>query len=101
MDDLSILASVALNAVPYPSWPKVVPFPSANSFSYSLIKCWQKFAQIFLSSLVFLCHIYVLIVEAATLGEFNHIITYNIHIAEFVISTWMCHEEHLDLLSGV
>ena len=50
------MAYVALNAVPCPSWPRVVPPPSAESSSYSAIKCWQKFSQIFLTSLVLLCH---------------------------------------------
>ena len=56
MEDSSIVASVALNAVPYNSWPRVLPPNSSNSFSYSAIKRWQKFAQILLSYLVLLCH---------------------------------------------
>ena len=56
MDDLYIVDSVTLNAVLYPSWPMVVPPPSANSFSYSTIKCWRDFDQIFLSYFVLLYH---------------------------------------------
>ena len=56
MEDSSSVASVALNAVPYTSWPRVLPTPSANRFSHSAIKCWRDFDQIFLSYLVLLYH---------------------------------------------
>ena len=42
--------------------------------------------------------LYGLCVESATLGEFNHIASDYIYIAEFTISNWMRHEEHLNLL---
>ena len=35
MDNSAIVASVELNAVPYPYLPRVVPTLSDNSFSYS------------------------------------------------------------------
>ena len=57
MDDSSIVDSVILNAVLYPSFPRVVPYLSANIFSYSKIKYWWKLAQIFLSDLVLLFHL--------------------------------------------
>ena len=62
MDDSFIVDSVALNNVPYPSWPRVVPPPSVNGFSYYAIKFWRKFSQIFLPSLVLLCHRYMALV---------------------------------------
>ena len=46
-------------------------------------------------------HIYGLSVQAAILVEFNHSVTYNIYIAKFAISIWICHESHYDLLSVV
>ena len=57
MDKISIVASVAFNDVPYPSWPRVLPPPSSNGFPYSEIKCCQKFAHIFLSTLILLFHL--------------------------------------------
>ena len=66
MENLSIVALVALNAVPYNSWPRVVPITSANIFSYYAIKCWQKFAQIFLSFLVLLYHLSMALVYRLT-----------------------------------
>ena len=42
--------------------------------------------------------LYGLCVYAATLEEFNHHVADYIDIAEFTISYWMFHEEHLDLL---
>ena len=69
MDNLYIVDYVALNAVPYPYWTRVVPPPSANSFSYSAIKCWQKFARIFFSYLVLICHLYMALVYKPTYLE--------------------------------
>ena len=46
MDNLSIVDSLALNAVLCHSWPGVVPPPSDNSFSYYEIKCWRDFPDL-------------------------------------------------------
>ena len=43
--------------------------------------------------------LYGLCEEASTLGEFNHGVADYIDIAEFAISIWMRHGEHLDVLS--
>ena len=43
--------------------------------------------------------LYGLCVDAATLGYFNHRVADYIYIAEFLVSIWMRHEEHLDPLS--
>ena len=56
MEEFSSVSSVVLNSVSYPSWPRFVPPPSANIFSYSAIKCRHKFYQIFLYAVVLLCH---------------------------------------------
>ena len=61
-------------------------------------------AEVFPDLLVFcglaLPPLYGLSVYAVTVGEFNHRVADYSYIAEILISIWMRHEEHLELLSG-